>query len=126
MAHLNPVADVRESRYFRTPHILALVLVPLGMALLTVTYLIPDRVPYDCLGPIGKASYFMANYLPTVLKVIFYGAWSGHAIEAWLAVKLCRQKGIHPDTTRWWAVQTFFYGIFSFSQLIKYDPAKDD
>jgi len=38
MAHLNPVAEIRESRYFKTPNVVTMTLVPMGMALLTVCH----------------------------------------------------------------------------------------
>ncbi|XP_070834052.1 transmembrane protein 254-like [Chaetodon trifascialis] len=89
------------------------------------TVFAPERIPFQYLGPFGTFSrYLVDNHADTLYKgwwVIFVI----HVFEAFVALKVCSNKGINNMTSRClWFFQTFLLGYFSLSLLFKYDPER--
>lgn len=113
-----------KSHYFRTPGLLWIFVIPLGMALLIMSIFRPDLLPYNYLGPLGRLTQFLVQKHPDVLKGILGMAVILHFVEAVLAFRLARSKNIDLKQTWMWSLQTLLYGMPSLKYLLSYKPDK--
>ncbi|XP_037639378.1 transmembrane protein 254 [Sebastes umbrosus] len=111
--------------YFKRTSLFWIVFVILGMGYFTCIVFAPEKIPFEYLGAFGTfCSYLVENYSGLMYKG-WWAAWAIHVYEAYVALKMCRTKGINDTTTRWlWGVQTFLFGFASLGLLLKYDPER--
>ncbi|XP_066549352.1 transmembrane protein 254 [Amia ocellicauda] len=117
------MARVDGGTYFSRTSLFWMVAVTLSMGYYTWVVFWPQQVPYEKLGPVGTFSKYMAdNQYP----LIYYGWWVAlaiHVAEALYSLKVCSDKGIDSVVARFlWCFQTFLFGYFSLSLLLKYKP----
>lgn len=127
MASTDSAGDERvetKSHYFRTPGLLWIVVIPLGLALLIMSIFRPDLLPYNYLGPLGRLTQFLVKKHPDVLKGILGMAIILHFVEAVFAFRVARSKNIDSKQTWMWSFQTLLYGMPSLKYLLSYKPDK--
>nr|XP_006630948.2 PREDICTED: transmembrane protein 254 isoform X1 [Lepisosteus oculatus] len=109
--------------YFRRTSLFWIITVTLSMGYYTWTVFWPEHVPYEKLGPVGTFSKYMVDHHYSVLYYGWWLAWSIHVSEAIYSVKVCSDKGVDSWLARFlWCFQTFLFGMFSLSLLLKYKP----
>ncbi|XP_038593675.1 transmembrane protein 254 [Micropterus salmoides] len=111
--------------YFRRTSLFWIVSVTLGMGYYTCTVFVPEKIPFEELGPFGSfCRYLVVNHADIMYKG-WWAAWAVHLFEACFALKVCSNKGIDNVASRClWFVQTFLFGFASLGLLIKYDPKR--
>merc|ERR1712131_54467 len=93
------------------------------MGYFTCVVFVPEQVPYENLGPLGSFSKYMANNHHGWLLKGYWAAWAIHVMEASIAMRVCREKGVTGTVTRClWFIQTMLFGFASLGLLIKYKP----
>lgn len=81
----------------------------------------PEQLPYETLGPLGDLTKYLVKDYHGFMYKGWWLSWAVHLGEAWLALKLCSDKGISSPTTRLlWFVQTLLFGFASLGLLLKY------
>ncbi|KAM7385122.1 hypothetical protein PAMP_001219 [Pampus punctatissimus] len=111
--------------YFKRTSLFWIVVVTLSMGYFTCIVFVPEKIPFELLGPFGTfCSYLVDNYANVMYKG-WLSAWAVHLFEALIALKMCSNKGINNMATRcMWFFQTFLFGFASLSLLLKYDPKR--
>ncbi|KAF0027175.1 hypothetical protein F2P81_019916 [Scophthalmus maximus] len=102
-----------------------IVSVTAAMGYFTCIVFVPERIPYEYLGFYGSfCKHLVDNYADIMYKG-WLAAWAIHVFEAYIALKMCRDKGITNTTTRcMWVFQTFLFGFASLGLLLKYNPER--
>uniref|UniRef100_A0A8C4GMS8 Transmembrane protein 254 n=1 Tax=Dicentrarchus labrax TaxID=13489 RepID=A0A8C4GMS8_DICLA len=95
------------------------------LCVLQCTVFAPEVIPFQHLGPFGTfCRYLVDNYADIMYKG-WWAAWIIHAFEAFVALRMCTDKGISSASTRcMWFGQTFLFGFASLGLLLKYDPER--
>ncbi|XP_051284014.1 transmembrane protein 254 [Dicentrarchus labrax] len=111
--------------YFKRTSLFWVVSVTLAMGFFTCTVFAPEVIPFQHLGPFGTfCRYLVDNYADIMYKG-WWAAWIIHAFEAFVALRMCTDKGISSASTRcMWFGQTFLFGFASLGLLLKYDPER--
>ncbi|KAK5853633.1 hypothetical protein PBY51_014771 [Eleginops maclovinus] len=111
--------------YFKRTSLFWLVSVTLGMGYFTCIVFAPEKIPFGYLGVFGSfCTHLVDNYAGIMYKG-WWAAWAIHLYEAYIAMRMCREKGITNQTTRLqWFIQTFLFGFASLGLLLKYNPER--
>ncbi|XP_029927267.1 transmembrane protein 254 [Myripristis murdjan] len=111
--------------YFRRTSLFWIITVTLSMGYFTCTVFVPEKIPFESLGPLGTLSRHLVDNHADLMYKGWWAAWAVHAFEACIALKVCSQKGIDSMATRClWFVQTVLFGFASLGLLIKYKPER--
>jgi len=102
-------ADHGSTDYYRPPHFIAIILVPIGMTLTTMAALSPQLLPYAYMGPLGNFVKYMVQNQPGSLLIICTVAWIIHLGEAVYAGKLCSDKGIEGTAKLMWILHQLLF-----------------
>uniref|UniRef100_A0A674NRF3 Transmembrane protein 254 n=1 Tax=Takifugu rubripes TaxID=31033 RepID=A0A674NRF3_TAKRU len=79
----------------------------------------------NTLGPYGTFCRYLVDNHSGLLYKGWWAALAIHAVEAFVSLKVCSNKGINNMTTRClWFFQTFLFGFASLGLLIKYKPER--
>ncbi|KAG7512920.1 transmembrane protein 254 [Solea senegalensis] len=109
--------------YFKRASLFWIVVVTVSMGFFTCTVFVPEKVPFAQLGAFGSFCKHLAENHAGFMFKGWCAAWAVHAFEAFIAMRMCREKGITNSTTRClWFVQTLLYGFASLGLLLKYKP----
>ncbi|KAM8776131.1 transmembrane protein 254-like isoform 2-T2 [Rhynchonycteris naso] len=85
----------------------------------------PQSVPYQSLGPLGPFTQYLVDHHHTLLHNGYWLAWLIHVGESLYAMALCKSRGITSGRAQLlWFLQTFLFGIASFSILIAFGPKR--
>ncbi|XP_059179874.1 transmembrane protein 254 [Centropristis striata] len=111
--------------YFKRTSTFWIVAVTLAMGFYTCMVFAPELLPLEHLGLFGTfCNHLLDNYDGIMYKG-WWAAWAIHVYEAYLAWRMCGNKGIHNTATRClWVFQTFLFGFASLGLLVKYDPER--
>ncbi|KAI0239231.1 hypothetical protein LSAT2_010049 [Lamellibrachia satsuma] len=118
------MASSTSQDYFRSPRIIALLLVPLGMLHISMATLRPQLIRQLPLGDLGKFTMYLIHQHPPVIPCIFYGAWTIHVIESLCVFYLAWKLDLSAWCCTKWTVQTFIYGYFSLRLLYSFKSRK--
>ncbi|XP_068424751.1 transmembrane protein 254 [Clinocottus analis] len=111
--------------YFKRTTLFWIVSVILGMGYFTCIVFAPEQIPFQHLGPFGSFCRLLVDNYSDVMYKGWWAAWAIHVIEAYVALRMCSNKGISDKATRClWFVQTFLFGFASLGLLLKYDPER--
>nr|XP_020479788.1 transmembrane protein 254 [Monopterus albus] len=112
-------------RYFKRTSLFWIVAVTLGMGYFTCTVFVPEKIPFDHLGAFGSFCRYLVDNHAEIMYKGWWAAWAVHAFEAFIALKVCSNKGITDMTICClWFFQTFLFGFASLGLLLKYDLAR--
>ncbi|CAJ1066936.1 transmembrane protein 254 [Xyrichtys novacula] len=111
--------------YFKRTSMFWIVSVTFGVGYFTCIVFAPEVIPFQHLGPFGTfCRYLVDNYAGIMYKG-WWAAFAIHVFEAFMALKVCSNKGVTNASTRClWFVQTFLFGFASLGLLLKYDPER--
>uniref|UniRef100_H2TGG1 Transmembrane protein 254 n=1 Tax=Takifugu rubripes TaxID=31033 RepID=H2TGG1_TAKRU len=88
-------------------------------------FLLLKHSPSSTLGPYGTFCRYLVDNHSGLLYKGWWAALAIHAVEAFVSLKVCSNKGINNMTTRClWFFQTFLFGFASLGLLIKYKPER--
>ncbi|KAK2823959.1 hypothetical protein Q5P01_021134 [Channa striata] len=111
--------------YFKRTSLFWIVSVTLGMGYFTCTVFLPEKIPFEHLGVFGTFCRYLVDNHANIMYKGWWAAWAVHAFEAFVALKVCSNKGIKNSTIRsLWFGQTFLFGFASLGLLLKYDPKR--
>ncbi|XP_040035172.1 transmembrane protein 254-like [Gasterosteus aculeatus] len=111
--------------YFKRTSTFWIVFVILGMGYYTWIVFAPETIPFEQLGPFGSFCRHLVDNYAGIMYKGWWASWAIHVTEAYIALRVCSNKGISDAATRFlWAVQTFLFGFASLGLLIKYDPKR--
>ncbi|XP_062850895.1 transmembrane protein 254 [Trichomycterus rosablanca] len=117
------MAKSDASSYFRRTSLFWILSVSISMSYYTWAVFWPQQIPYDSLGPLGALTKYLVKEYYTFMYKGWWMAWTVHAVEALVALKLCSDRGIvNPSARFQWFVQTLLFGFASLGLLIKYKP----
>uniref|UniRef100_UPI0037E75361 transmembrane protein 254 n=1 Tax=Semicossyphus pulcher TaxID=241346 RepID=UPI0037E75361 len=111
--------------YFKRTSLFWIVAVTMGVGYFTCIVFMPEIIPFEYLGLYGTfCKYLVDNYAGVMYKG-WWAAFAIHAFEAYVALRVCSNKGITNTSTRClWFVQTFLFGFASLGLLLKFDPER--
>nr|XP_009862097.1 transmembrane protein 254-like [Ciona intestinalis] len=96
-----------------------------GMALCHLGCYSPHVVPDEYMGFVGSLFRFVTYTHPMLIQLIYHAAVFVHFGEAFLAIKMARQKKITDRLTQLkWFAQTVFLGIGSLRLLMSYESPR--
>ncbi|XP_053189633.1 transmembrane protein 254 [Scomber japonicus] len=111
--------------FFKRTSLFWIVSVTLGMGYFTCTVFVPEKIPFELLGPFGTFCKYLVDNYASIMYKGWLAAWAVHVFEALVALKVCSNKGINNTATRcMWFFQTFLFGFASLGLLLKYDPER--
>ncbi|XP_026209693.1 transmembrane protein 254 [Anabas testudineus] len=111
------------SDYFRRTSLFWIVAVTLGMGYFTCTVFVPEIIPFEQLGAFGTFCKHLVDNHAGIMYKGWWAAWAVHTFEAFIALKVCSNKGINNTATRYlWFIQTILFGFASLGLLLKYNP----
>ncbi|XP_034408010.1 transmembrane protein 254 [Cyclopterus lumpus] len=111
--------------YFKRTTLFWIVFVILGMGYFTCIVFAPENIPFQHLGPFGTFCRHLVDNYSGIMYKGWWAAWAIHVIEAYVALRVCSNKGISDTATCClWVVQTFLFGFASLGLLLKYDPER--
>nr|XP_054771168.1 transmembrane protein 254-like [Lytechinus pictus] len=111
------MAQIIGANYFRLPRLIVMLLVIVGLAALPICLYIPDKIPYDALGPMGKVLSYLAFDIRGVVKIAWYAILVVHVLEATYAFVLAGKIGVEGFARIAWFISTLFFGFTSLSIL---------
>ncbi|KAM8776130.1 transmembrane protein 254-like isoform 1-T1 [Rhynchonycteris naso] len=111
--------------YFRTARPFPALVTLLGLVYFVWVVFWPQSVPYQSLGPLGPFTQYLVDHHHTLLHNGYWLAWLIHVGESLYAMALCKSRGITSGRAQLlWFLQTFLFGIASFSILIAFGPKR--
>ncbi|XP_071400800.1 transmembrane protein 254 [Centroberyx affinis] len=111
--------------YFRRTNLFWIITVTFSMGYFTCTVFVPEKIPFENLGPLGTLSRYLVDNHADLMYKGWWAMWAVHVLEAVVAMRVCSQKGIDNAATRClWFVQTVLFGFASLGLLLKYDPER--
>ncbi|TWW78015.1 transmembrane protein 254 [Takifugu flavidus] len=111
--------------YFKRSSLFWIVFVTLGVGHFSWVVFAPGTFPFQYLGPYGTFCRYLVDNHSGLLYKGWWAALAIHAVEAFVSLKVCSNKGINSMTTRClWFFQTFLFGFASLGLLIKYKPER--
>ena len=108
--------------YFKTPHLLWWLAIPLAMGLNFVAWWNVSLISPVYLGPVGRFAIWLGREQPGVVYGLNVFTLVAHIAEASVAALLSLSKGTR--ATLRWTLQTFILGFPSLIILLRYQPAK--
>ncbi|XP_797883.2 transmembrane protein 254 [Strongylocentrotus purpuratus] len=111
------MAPIIGASYFRLPRLIVMLVVIVGLSVLPICLYIPDKIPYDALGPFAKVLTYLAYDIPGVVKIAWYVILVVHAMEAMYAYILAGQIGVEGFARIAWFISTLFFGFTSLNLL---------
>ncbi|XP_068597372.1 transmembrane protein 254 isoform X2 [Brachionichthys hirsutus] len=119
------MAEGEPAQYFRRTSLFWMLSVTFGVAHLTCIVFAPGQIPFHYFGPYGSFCRYLVDHHAGSLYKGWWACLAVHVVEAFVALKVCRNKGISNMTTRClWFVQTFLFGFASLGLLFRYHPKR--
>ncbi|XP_071337370.1 transmembrane protein 254 [Trachinotus anak] len=111
--------------YFKRTSLFWIVSVTLGVGYFSCIVFAPEKIPFEHLGPFGTFCRYLVDNHADIMYKGWWASFAIHVFEAFVALKVCSNKGINNTATRFlWFFQTFLFGFASLGLLIKYDPKR--
>ncbi|CAL4160388.1 unnamed protein product, partial [Meganyctiphanes norvegica] len=107
-----------SSNYFVLVNPIIIFLVAVGMYLITMAWLSPDKIPTSLFGPAADLAIKLGKDFPNFTRQFVLCVYAIHFAEAAVCLYVCHQLKLNLPTTIAWFLQTLGLGMFALRFLI--------